>query len=252
MGRQQVSMHDPARFDRRAGLPRAACREIARAIADLANGLVLDVGAGTGSIGAELVALGAEYAAIDASREMLAAFRTRCPEARLVEADANATWPFDDGSVSLVFGSRSLHLLEPGHVAREVRRVVRRGHAVVGRVERDPWSVRSRVRAEMRRALARHGWEGRSGPRATSAILDAIGGDPLAPVVAAEWAASAAPLGSIEAWRSKSGLAGLGVPESVKARVLADVEAWVRSAFPDPGTALESTERYILEIARLA
>lgn len=59
-----------------------------RELADAADGPILDLGAGTGRVAAELAARGHELVALDADPELLAVLRDRVPEVETVVADA--------------------------------------------------------------------------------------------------------------------------------------------------------------------
>jgi SAM-dependent methyltransferase len=65
-----------------------------RELADAARGPVLDLGAGTGRVAADLAAHGHEVTALDADIELLGSLQIRAPTVRTVHADARA---FDVG-----------------------------------------------------------------------------------------------------------------------------------------------------------
>jgi SAM-dependent methyltransferase len=95
---------------------------------------VAEVGCGTGSVTARLVAAGAEVSAVDASTAMLSRALRRCPSVAFTCADA-LDWlrSLDDSSVDRVVSQNLLYLLEdrPAFWA-ETRRVLRPdGFAVV-------------------------------------------------------------------------------------------------------------------------
>lgn len=247
-------------FDRRAGLPASARAQIADAIvaiAELGPGArILDVGAGTGEITVELLRRGFACAALDESPAMLDVLRAKATEAgripELLLADAASRWPVPDHGVKLVFGSRSLHWLDPEHVAAETIRVAsaRGGLLLVGRVERSAASPRARIRSAMRERLRAAGFEGRSGHSSSRAILAACarrGGAPIVARVAARWTTRATPRSIIDGWRRKTGLGGVDVPDSVKNDVLTSTEAWAREAYGDNDAPVESEEWYTLE-----
>src|SRR5689334_1283578 len=90
-----------ADFDERAGLPGGVAAQIADAIVAIAplpaGARALEIGAGTGEIGQELVARRFAYTALDVSPEMLAVFRRKAGASGLtpdlVVADAREHWP---------------------------------------------------------------------------------------------------------------------------------------------------------------
>src|SRR5215212_8869650 len=155
-----------AAFERRAGLPDAACREIADAVLKVgeagAGDLVVEIGPGTGQIG-QWFGEPVRYVGLDLSAGMLKEFERRSGgnlgNRVLVQADANTTWPVDNKVARVVFGSRAIHLLNQEHVASEVLRVASASGAtlIVGRVEREPDSVRSRMAREMNERLRSRG-----------------------------------------------------------------------------------------------
>jgi ubiquinone/menaquinone biosynthesis C-methylase UbiE len=69
------------RFDRRAGLAPGVAREVAmalvRTVSLRADDVVLEIGAGTGAIGCELLQLGPRYVGLDLSHRMLDVFRRK-------------------------------------------------------------------------------------------------------------------------------------------------------------------------------
>lgn len=248
-----------AAFEERAGLPESVQLAVANALFRMA-GLraerrILDVGAGTGDIGLQLVQLGANYAGFDASVEMVNLFRARAAAAglspALTVADARGKWPADDSSVSVIFGSRSLHLIEASHVAREARRVARQDGArlVVGRVNRDADSPRAVIRREMHRLLRASGVLPRGSRENDGALRSALAGSGAAPfpeAVVAEWTVSRAPRASLDDWESKPGLAGTALDGALKREILAELRTFVERRFDDIDAPLPSVERYSL------
>jgi SAM-dependent methyltransferase len=87
---------------------------------------VLDVGAGTGALTAELVARGASVAAADPSPEFVAVLRGRFPELEVAEAPAESL-PFEAGVFDVALAQLVVAFVSdaPGAVA-EMSRVARR------------------------------------------------------------------------------------------------------------------------------
>ena len=254
-----------AEYDSRAGLTKGVPEQIAKTIEQLApapiNGLLLEVGAGTGQIGYCLQRLLWQYVGFDISPRMLAHFRGRFTADEeapsLVEADGNQAWPVADRSAGVVFSSRTLHLLDRDHVVNEVFRVATgRGTVLVtGHVERSPESVPAVMRRQMRRLLREQGYQGRSGSDSRRAIFEACqarGAEPIAPVVAARWSVDTSPLQSIRSWENKPSLAGNDVPAAVKEKVLSDLRAWATKCYNGLHQTVATDEAYVLEGARLA
>jgi len=222
-------------YDRRVGLGDEVCRAIADHVAArVGEDLCLEWGCGTGEIGAHLSTL-TRYTGFDRSAQMLEVFRQRRPEATLLQRDGNDPWPVPDGS-AVVFGSRSLHLLTPSHVASECRRVARR--VLLGRVERDPEGLRDRMRREMHRMLVARGYtprDGRTRTRGLSALLPFE-----APRRVATWTFDFSPDQAIQAWSGKPGLAGIVPKDSDKVAILTELSL----AFGDPHARHRCREWY--------
>ena len=222
-----------------------------------AGDLVLELGAGTGQLGALLPALGAEYVGLDASAPMLEVFEQRLPapkpaSIRLIRADVDGDWPVQSTSVRAVFSSRAAHLFDQAQVVAETLRVAHAAGATftLGRVQRDQHGIRSRLRREMRSLLAARGFAPRDGERGQRSILDAFrarGATPLGPIVAATWTARSTAASVLEAWRGKPGLGGIEPPEETKAAILAELADWAATRFGSLDAPHEAEERYVLE-----
>ena len=124
-----------AGFDGRAGLPANAATAVARAVLEIAapgpDGLLVELGAGTGEVGQRLVE-SIRYVGLDRSGAMLELFSAKLVSAddarvRLSRTDVNGRWPVSDGSVDVVFASRVAHLLDTEHLLAELQRVCRPG-----------------------------------------------------------------------------------------------------------------------------
>jgi SAM-dependent methyltransferase len=95
--------------------------------AGVASGMrVLDVGAGTGALTAELVSRGASVAAADPSPEFVAATRTRFPGVEVCEAPAEEL-PFETGAFDVALAQLVVAFVSDAPVAvAEMARVARR------------------------------------------------------------------------------------------------------------------------------
>lgn len=248
-------------FDRRTGLPDVCCRAVAQRIVELdaahAGGLVVEVGCGTGQIG-QWVTGPASYVGFDLSLNMLREFQRRLglSPAPLVQADANATWPFADGAAAVIFSSRAVHLLEPAHVAAEIFRLASTDGATVilGRVERTPGSVKERMAQEMNERLRRRGLKGRRGQRRNRRLFEScerLGAEILEPVPVATWKSASSPRQSLDSWRSLKGLGGLSVSAQTRADVLDELEVWAAEAFGGLERESELEETYVLSPLRV-
>jgi hypothetical protein len=156
----------------------------------------------------------------------------------------------------MVFGSRSLHWLDPEHLVTEAERVASTDGAliVVGRVQRDPSSPRGRIRNEMRRLLSRAGYDGRSGSSNARAILDACerrGMRRIERRTVATYCTVTTPHAAVRSWRDKAGLSGTDIPATVKATILDRVLRFTATEFGHNDAELESEEHYTLEGAVL-
>jgi methyltransferase family protein len=253
-------------FDRRAGLPPVAVQAVADAVLATAeptvDGVLLEVGAGTGEIGAALATGGMAYLGLDLSLSMLARFSARLRalprftgRGALAQADADRPWPLG-ARARIVFVSRALHLLDFERVSAETVacRHPRGCAVVVGRVRRDPDGVRGMLRRQMRSLLAAHGITGKSGERAQGRWLAALsphGGRPRPPQTVATWTAEVRPAEVIANWRHKPGLAGESVPPELQAEVLDRLEDWARANLGDLATPRPAVESYELAVVDL-
>lgn len=231
-------------------------RAFGKLAALVAGDVVLELGAGTGQLGACFPALGLQYVGLDASAPMLEVFERRRPPAessiRLIEADVDAEWPVPSASVRAVFSSRAAHLFHLEHVVTETLRVAIGPGAtfMLGRVQRDEHSIRSVLRREMRAMLAARGFVPRDGDKGQRRMLEAFrarGAAPLGPVAAARWPVRGSAMTVLDAWRQKPGLGGCEPPEAAKAAILADLADWAAVRFGSLGAPDEADERYILE-----
>lgn len=257
---EQLFDSQAAGFDRRAGLPEECCQQIARAVVRAAsahpNDLLLEIGPGTGQIGAWLETL-VTYVGLDSSARMLDEFRDRQSRAprsaapNLIHADATAQWPIAADTIRVFFGSRVLHLLQTEHVAAEVFRTGMRAGSmlILGRVRRDRNSVRARMAREMIHRLNQHGCAVRQGEREAQKLAELCrlrGAVVLQPFTAAVWMGRASPRQSLESWRQIDGLAGALVPLSVKRQVLAELETWANQELGGLDRQTESEEAYVI------
>jgi len=113
---------------------RGASPAVVRAVAKLLGepgGLLLDVAGGTGNYAQVFRARGFRVVVVDASPEMLAHAARKLGPGRVVAGDATAL-PIADGAADVAMFVHGLHLIEPrGAALSELRRVLRRGPAVV-------------------------------------------------------------------------------------------------------------------------
>lgn len=256
-----------ASFDTTKGLPPAVASRAAAAVVDVGCRrdpcAVLEIGAGTGEIGLPLAELSDRYVGLDISRPMLEVFQRkvvaragvngRRPPA-LVLADADHGWPVRSRSVSVVFASRSAHLLAPAHVVAEVLRVCRRGGCfLVGRVERS--GLKSHLRRQREAILRDRGLAPRSGAGRTRALLDAFaanGARPIEKRTVASWTAETTAGKVLAAWEAAPTIGGLALPADVRTGVLAELRQWATEQLADLDRVDTFAEEYTVEGARVA
>ncbi|HEX4977237.1 MAG TPA: class I SAM-dependent methyltransferase [Nocardioides sp.] len=103
---------------------------------------VLEVGAGTGKLTADLAALGHDVLATDPLPEMLRLLSDRLPDVRTAVAPAEEL-PLPDRSVDVVVSAQAFHWFEPDRALPEIARVLRPGGQIAlvwnDRDERIPW-----------------------------------------------------------------------------------------------------------------
>lgn len=246
-----------ARFDERAGVPDDACRRVAEAVVTIvgSDATLLEIGAGTGAIGYELCRLLPGYRALDVSARMLEIFAQRLgSDERLVVGDAGQRWPARDGSLTAVFGSRALHLIDMEHVIGELHRsLVPGGVLLAGRVERDPDDPRELLRAEMRRRLAELIPDAR--PRRRRGLVAALverGAEPLARREVADWATRWTPRQVLDAWSRRQPLSGVALGSEARQTLLCGLERWAKDHLGGLDVPFDSRSTYTLAGARLS
>lgn len=238
--------------------------------------LLLDLGAGTGEVGAALCRLlpaGSLYLALDLSPGMLGVFgekalrdniaATEGSGARLerLVADASRRWPIESGRAAAIFCSRAAHRLSSSVFVAEARRVLRPGGRVFfGSLERSRDSVRAEMRRRMRRLVAdtlagtpegeAEEPGGRDSRRRHEELAAAFGGS-VERVEAVSFEVSERPADSLAGWRSKAGLAGLELQPQKQDEVLGRLEGWARERYVDLNRPRPAIERYELLIAEL-
>jgi SAM-dependent methyltransferase len=90
---------------------------------DLAGLRVLDLGAGTGKLTAQLAALGADVTAVEPDASMLAELRRGLPGVRALGGTAEAI-PLPDASVDAVVCGQSMHWFDMSRAVPEIARVL--------------------------------------------------------------------------------------------------------------------------------
>lgn len=254
-------------FDDSAGLEPGVGRRVAESILNVSgatgDGVILDIGAGTGAIGSHFAAFPDRYLGLEVSRNMLAIFQRKLvPSPRnilLAEANCDRPWPVGDRTVTVVFASRVVHHLERGHFVSETQRVCRPGGCLLlGRVTRDADSLQGRFQRYKRTLLAEHGFSAPGGGQAVHQVVDAscaMGAKKLPPVTVARWTRSATPRQLLANWEGKpqliSNLRGKAMSAEQRAAVVSALTGWARDELGDLDQLQELTEEYTLHGVRL-
>jgi ubiquinone/menaquinone biosynthesis C-methylase UbiE len=249
-------------FDQRAGFSADHCRGIASAVLEAgevrAGELVVEIGAGTGQIG-HWFGAPMRYLGMDLSARMLQEFRRRAGglsgQRALIRADANTRWPLTNAIARVIFSSRTMHLLDHEHVADETFRVARSDGAtlIIGRVERDPQSVKARLAAEMLARMRRCGFEGR-GEGQQRKLVEAFcrrGAEMLESEAVVSRLVMASPRQSLQTWWQLPGLGGISVPARARKEILSGLEVWVEETFGGLDQEYEIEETYVLKALRV-
>lgn len=245
-------------FDNRTGLTEPVAAQVAKAVCELAEidqtTRLLEIGAGTGEIGVSLALHSGRYIGLDESQGMLDEFKKRLgpgDTAQLLRQDANQPWAVEHQWAHAIFGSRVFHLLDPEHLVGQVIRAARTNKAIflVGRVKRDPASVKSQMRSKMRQLLAERGLAPRQTNRRLKELVTRLNhyGAILEPTTAASWETKAKPADSIRGWEGKAAMGGIVPPDQDKQIILEELRSWAAKRFGDPHESIASQEHYVLE-----
>lgn len=256
----------------RAHSPEVSAK-IGQAIAALAgtNGLVLELGVGTGRIAHPAAAAGCRVIGIDLAHEMLRAAQAdgerwmgdigtgvtslASDALSLVQGDV-ARLPFAPSSFDAVLAVHVLHLVPDWRGAlAEVARVVKpHGLFLQGRDWRDPQSVAERLRAKLREAVMEL-VPGSRPPGAGAAIgqaLAKLGGEPGEEVIAAEWTTHTAPAAILAGMAQRADAETWALDNSTLEAALARVRTFAEQTYADLDQPLEVAQRFVLNPVRFA
>jgi SAM-dependent methyltransferase len=252
---------EAGRYDARVGLPATVGAAVAQAIADCAgvraDDLVVELGAGTGQIGVHLARLPLRYLGLDASAAMLDVFRSKAADVSpsLVVADCDRPWPLPNGSATVVFASRVIHLLQPDHVVRETKRVCRpAGLLILGRVVRDREGITERLSRQRRELLAAAGISARQGEAGTRRVIDnavALGGESLGRQIVVEWTGETTPAAVIAGWEPMTRMGSVPVDAATRVGILEELRDWARIEIGDLDRPAAFREHYAIDMIRL-
>ena len=250
-----------AGYDARAGFPPGAGQAVAEAIVGLAgvgaNDLVLELGAGTGEIGAHLAALTTGYVGLDNSPAMLEIFRAKASPAmpRLLVADVDVIWPLPASSAHVIFASRVIHLLRSEHVVSEVTRVCQPGgYVMLGRINRDPDSLKERLRRHRQQVLRDLGIQPRQGEAGSRQVIERLteaGWFDLGRQAVATWTGDISAGEILAEWATLSRMGSVEVERVTRELILDDIRGWTAREFGDLDRPWPYHEQYVLDIVQL-
>jgi predicted TPR repeat methyltransferase len=249
-------------FDDSAGLEPEVGRRVAEAIVTLSSAagddLILDIGAGTGTIGCHFQTLPHRYVALEHSREMLSVFQRKVEplpsHMLLVEADGDESWPVADRSAKVVFASRVIHHLNLRHFLEETARVACRGGCLLfGSIKRDPDSLPNRLKQRKRTLLVEHGLSIGSGDDSVRQVLDAacaMGATALPATTVAHWTRTTTPREILNSWEGKpqltSSAAGRGMSPKQREATVNTLREWTLAEYGDLDHPQEFTQEYVV------
>lgn len=229
-----------------AGVPEAIRAGVLRATS-VSHPRILDLGCGSGRIGAPFVAAEDDYVGIDLSWGMLHAFAQRA-SARLVQADGQQlpfrAAAFDAVLLIQVFGG----LRGWRHFVGEARRVLRPGGALIlGRTNMPADGIDARMKTRLAAILRGLGVE-HERANARDDVVQALQADARRHenVTAASWSAHRTPRGFIE--RHGSGARFSALPAQIKAQALRDLGAWAAATFGSLDKTFSEQHAFELQI----
>jgi len=222
-------------FDRHRRLPDGVPETIRAAILKslkASRPRLLDLGAGSGRIGAAFIAAGNDYIGVDLSAGMLHEFTRRERAARLVQANGEQL-PFRDAAFDAVLLIQVFGGLSGWRkVIAETRRVLRpRGAIVVGRTQMPPDGIDAHMKAQLDTILAACGDRGehRTNARADVVAWLAAHATSRDTVTAAAWSATRTPRGFMD--RHGGGARFAQLPQSIRDRVMRQLGDWAVATF---------------------
>lgn len=251
-------------YDSRVGLPSEIPLQISGYLGGLSvlkNSIsILEIGCGTGQIGAVLNETFDQYTGFDSSSSMLDVFKKRLSGAgdssSFLHADGDKSWPAKDDTTHVIFSSRAMHLLEPDHVLEEIKRVsnTQESFVVLGKVKRDSNHPKAIMRRIMRQILKKEGYIGRSGEKYREELFEGLvglGAVQLPVFTTSNWTTHYKPISSIASWKDKEGLAGLTLKNPFKSKVLSQVTKEAEDLFGDLQAPQPGNEWYELNAVRI-
>jgi ubiquinone/menaquinone biosynthesis C-methylase UbiE len=241
-------------FDRHRALPEGVPEAIRAAILETVRApapRLLDLGAGSGRIGAPFVAAGDDYVGVDLSSGMLREFAQRTAgTARLVQADG-ARLPFRDAAFDAVLLIQVFGGLRGWRkFIAEARRVLRpEGALILGRTEMPPDGVDARMKDRLASILKGLG-AGQDRANARDEIEQSLASVAHRhdSVTAAAWTTRRTPRGFIERHGSGARFSQLTAP--VKAQAMRELSAWAAETFGSLDRAFSEPQSFELQVFR--
>lgn len=237
-----------------AGVPAAIRQAMWTALGSPPEARLLDLGAGTGRIGAAFWAAGDAYVAVDRSARMLAHFASKAeagggPALLLVQADGQAL-PFPAASFDAVLMVQVVSGL-PGwrRLLTEARRVLRpEGAMVLGKAVRPPEGLDARMRAQLGMLLSEAGVDAHrpgAGQEEARSWLDPAARR-LTEVVAARWVASRSPREFLD--RHATGARFAALPQPIRDAALRRLADWAVATFGALDATVVETHEFVLDV----
>lgn len=221
------------------------------------NDLIVELGAGTGEIGLSLARGQVRYLGLDNSPRMLDAFRAKAGDniPDLVVADCDALWPVADATARAVFASRVIHLLQPDHVVRETLRVCRPdGFLMLGRVRREPDSLKERLQRQRQALLRERGIQPRQGESGARGVIERCvqaGCESLGRRVVAEWHGETSVAEILAAWDSLSRMGSVEIEPATRTTILAELREWASREISEVERREPFREQYVVDLVRV-
>ena len=241
-------------FDRHRAMPDGVPEAIRAAILQAVHASsprLLDLGAGSGRIGAPFVAAGDDYVGVDLSAGMLREFSARSAHrARLVQADG-AGLPFRDAAFDAVLLIQVFGGLRGWrNFIAEARRVLRPdGALILGRTDMPTDGVDARMKDRLAAILKELG-AGQDRANAREEIEQSLAADARRHerVMAAAWTARRTPGGFIERHGSGARFSQLAAP--VKAQAMRELSTWAAETFGSLDLAFSEPHSFTLQVFR--
>lgn len=238
------------------GVPAAIRRAVLGAIRRAEPPLMLDLGAGSGRIGAAFAAAGDRYVGVDLSFGMLRVFAARrdlpCPHVTLLAQADGERLPFRDATFDAVMLMQVLNSANDWRrLAAEAKRVLApTGALIVGRTAAPEDGIDARMKLRLADLLDAMGVEprGREPSDAAARWLDRNGHETRI-TTAAAWAARRTPRAFLE--RHATGARFSVLPPSIKDLAMSRLRDWAVATFGSLDAVSVEAFRYDLMICRL-